>query len=76
MKVRFIKNVTVDVEDRHEDGNYSKAFNRWDEIKVEEIFPSGKYATLQTYDEKFFINVPADSFETLQDTKRDISTLL
>lgn len=69
MKIRFLKTVAVDMENPRMKDSWFKTFNRWDELKVEEIFLSGKVATLKTYDGEFVLGVPADAFEKLEEKR-------
>jgi len=75
MKIRFLKNVTVDVETRSGDV-YCQAFNRWQEVRVDEIYPVGKwekYATVKLDNGDIAIGVPIDSFEKLVEQKRTVT---
>jgi len=72
MKIRFLKNVTVDVETRHGEV-YDKCFNRWKELRVEEIFLTGNYATLKLDNGDLAVGVPVDSFERLTEEKKTVT---
>jgi hypothetical protein len=70
MKIRFLRTITVDVEKprRNETDLWTKSFNKWDEVRVEDIFVSGHTATLKSYEGEFYFPVPVDSFERLPET--------
>ena len=72
MKIRFLKNVTVDVETRHGEF-FDKGYSRWDEIRVAEVYPYSKFATVKLDDGTILHGVPADSFEKLQEEKRTVT---
>ena len=72
MKVRFLKNVTVDVETKHGEF-YDKAYSRWQEIRIEGVYPYGKFATIKLDDGDILHGVPDDSFEKLVEEKRTVT---
>jgi hypothetical protein len=69
MRIRFLKTITVDVEKPRIHETWDKTFNRWAELQVEEVFLSGKVATLKTYDGDLLLNVPADAFEKMEEKR-------
>ncbi len=69
MKIRFLKTVTVDIETRHGDV-YDKAFSRWQEVRVDEIFPVGKFATIKLQNGDLALGVPVEAFERLHEEKK------
>ena len=70
MKIRFLKSITVDVEKTKLNETWDKSFNRWDVIQVDEVFISGKMATLKTYEGDWLLGVPSDSFEQIKEEKK------
>jgi len=75
MRIRFLKTIAVDMENPREHDAWFKTFNRWEELKVEEVYLSGKVATLKTYDGSFVLGVPTDAFEKLAEEKRTVTLL-
>lgn len=73
MKIRFLRDITVDVEKTRLHEVWDKYFHRWDELAVEDVFKEGKVATLKTYDGDFIVAVPIDAFEVLKEEKRSVS---
>jgi hypothetical protein len=69
MKIRFLRTIAVDIESARE-GVFSKSYSRWDEVKVSEIFPSGRFATVRLDNGDFLHGVPVDSFEKLEEAKK------
>ena len=65
MKIRFIRNVLVDVEKTRLQEVWDKHFTRWDELKIESITYYGKTASFLTNDGDYVANVPIDSFEVI-----------
>lgn len=72
MKIRFLKNVTVDVETRHGEF-YDKAYSHWQEIRVDSIYPSGNFATIKLDDGTILHGVPCDSFEKVRDERKSFA---
>jgi len=71
MRIRFLKQVVVDVETR--DGEfYDKAYARWSEIRVEGVYPYGNFATIKLTNGDVVHGVPAGSFEKLEEEHRTI----
>jgi hypothetical protein len=74
MKIRFLKTIGVDIETpKHE--VWSKTFNKWTELLVDEIFVTSNQATIKTYDGNFILNVPISAFEKVKDDKPLLSFL-
>lgn len=73
MKIRFTKTVAVDIESPRDSEVFSKSYARWDEVKVQDIFTSGKFATIKLENGDFLHGVPADSFEKLEEAKKSLS---
>jgi len=69
MKIRFLKNVVVDVETRTGEF-YDKSYSRWQEIRVDSIYPYGNFTTIKLDDETILHGVPKDSFETLKEERK------
>lgn len=69
MKIRFLKTVVSVVEKPRLQETWDKTFNRWDELRIEEMFVTGKTATLKTYDGDYVVLVPTDAFERLREEK-------
>jgi len=76
MKIRFIKNVSADVIKVKLGESWPKYFYRNTELLVDTISYSGQSATLKTVDGDVVEEVPADSFEKVQETSRNPLTLL
>lgn len=72
MKVRFSKNVVVDIETRNGEV-YDKAFARWQEVRVDEIYAAGSFATLKLDNGDLAIGVPLESFERLVEERKTVS---
>ena len=70
MKIRFLRDITVDVEKPKIHEIWDKTFNRWTELQVDEIYPNGSVATLKTYEGDFILAVPLDSFEKVKQENR------
>jgi hypothetical protein len=66
MKIRMLKSVVVDVEKPRLQEIWDKQLHRWDELNVEAINYSGKYAYITTYEGDTYLHVPSDSFEAMQ----------
>ena len=73
MKIRFLKDITVDVEKPRLNEVWDKQYHRWDEISVEQIFTEKKRATLQTTEGDFIVAVPTDSFEVLKEKRSSVT---
>ena len=73
MKIRFLRNITVDVEKPRLGEVWDKGFRRWDEIRIDDIFSNGSSATLKTEDGDFILAVPEDSFERIEEKKRVVT---
>jgi hypothetical protein len=72
IKIRFLKNTTVDVEAR--DGEFfDRSLPRWTEIRVEGVYPYGSFATIKLENGDILHGVPADSFEKLVEEKRVVT---
>ena len=68
-KIRFLKNVTVDVETQHGEF-YDKAYSRWQEVRVAGVYPYGKFATIKLDDGGLILHgVPSDAFEKVIEKK-------
>ena len=66
------KNVTVDVETRQGEV-YDKCFTRWQELRIDEIYPAGKFATLKLENGDLAVGIPIDTFERLHEDKKAVS---
>lgn len=64
MKVRFLKPVAVDVETRYAEIE-DRSFNKWDEVKVNEVIDLGSRASLLLENQDLLIEVPKSAFEVL-----------
>lgn len=62
MKIRFLKNVLVDVQKARIEEMWDKQFRRWDELNVEAISWTGKRATIVTSDGDVLLDVPEETF--------------
>ena len=62
MKIRFLKNILVDVQKVRLDEVWDKQYRRWDELNVETISWTGKKAMISTSDGDILLDVPEDSF--------------
>lgn len=69
MKIRFLKDVTVDIEKPSLNEVWYKQFHRWEEIVIADIFPTGKTATIKTNDGDYILLVPTDAFERIIEKK-------
>jgi hypothetical protein len=72
MKIRFLKTVAAVVEKTRLQETWEKTFNRWDELKVAEVFIVDKNVTIKTEDGDYILLVPPDSFEKLPEEKRTV----
>jgi len=62
MKIRFLKDVLVDVQKARLEEMWDKQFKRWQELQVETISWTGKRATIVTSDGDVLLDVPEESF--------------
>jgi hypothetical protein len=65
MKVRFVRNVLVEVEKIKLQEVWDVYLRRWDEVKCEKIDVQGSAAHLTTFDGDTLINVPRDAYEVI-----------
>ena len=72
MKIRFLRNVGVDVETRSGEF-YNKSFSHWQEIRVEGVYPYGQFATVKLDNGDILHGVPLDSFEQVKEEKRTVT---
>ena len=72
MRIRFLRNVTADVETRTGE-IFDKAFYRWEEIRVQSIFPMGDFATIRLNDGMVYLNLPLNAFEEIPEEKPPVS---
>ena len=72
MKIRFLKTISVDVES-HDGEFYDKSYTRWQEIRIEAVYPFGKFATVKLDNGDILHGVPGDSFEKLVEEKRTVT---
>jgi hypothetical protein len=66
MKIRFIRNVLVEVEKTKLQEMWDYHYPKWKELLVESINYSGKSATICTMDKDILADVPIDSFEVVK----------
>jgi hypothetical protein len=64
MKIRFLRPIAVDVENRYAE-IHDRAFHRWDEVKVNEILDLGNRASILLENDDTLIEVPKSAFEIL-----------
>jgi len=64
MKIRFLRPIAVDVENRYAEIE-DRAFHRWDEVKVNEILDLGNRASILLENQDLLIEVPKSAFEIL-----------
>lgn len=67
MKIRFLRAVLVDVEKPRLDEVWDHLYQKWDEVKVENISVCGRVATMKTYEGDILTNVPLESFEEVKE---------
>jgi len=72
MKIRFLKNIVVDVETRTGEF-YDKSYSRWQEIRVDSIYPYEIFATITLDDGNILHGVPGDSFEKLKEERKSFA---
>ena len=65
MKIRFTKDVLVEVQKIRLFEVWDKQYRRWDELIVEAISYNGKNATIYTAERDLIEEVPTDSFEVI-----------
>jgi hypothetical protein len=75
MKIRILRNITVDVEKPRINEVWPVSYSRWTEIKVEEIYSGEKTSTLLTYDGDYILLVPNDAFERVKEERATPITL-
>ena len=68
MKIRFLRTLAVEVESSTE--TWDKTYFRWDEVRVEEIYPFGRVSNIKTHDGNYLIAVPSDAFEKVLDQEK------
>jgi hypothetical protein len=66
MKIRFVKNVVVDVRKVRLEETWDRSFHRWEEVRVDNIIDNGESVDLVTYEGDVIENVPADAFEVVR----------
>ena len=62
MKIRFLKDVLVDVQKARIEEMWDKQFHRWQELNVEIINWTGKNATIVTSEGDVLLDVPEGTF--------------
>lgn len=62
MKIRFVKNVLVEVIKPRLEETWDKEYRKWDELKVESIVGESK-VNITTKEGDILLDVPLDSFE-------------
>ena len=62
MKIRFVKNVLVEVIKPRLEETWDKEYRKWEELKVESIIGEGNKVTITTSQGDILIDVPLDSF--------------
>lgn len=72
MKIRFLKNISVDVETRFGEV-YGKSFTRWQEVRIDEIYLAGKFASVKLDNGDVALGIPVESFERLHEEKKTVS---
>jgi hypothetical protein len=65
MKIRFKRDVLVDVVKSRLDEVWDVNFRKWQELTVETVKPSGRSVTLTTSDGDTLLNVPEDAYEKI-----------
>lgn len=70
MKIRFLRTLAVEVEDSRQGENWDRTFFKWAELLVEEVYKTGNFATLKTYDGQYLVGVPTDAFEEVSEKKK------
>ena len=65
MKIRFIRNVLLEVEKPKLEEFWDKQFYKWDEVEVESIIRNSNCVTIITSTGDGLLDVPSDSFEIL-----------
>ena len=71
MKIRFLRNIGVDVENRHGEF-FPKSFAHWQEVRVEGVYPYGQFATVKLDNGDILHGVPLSSFEQFKEEKRAV----
>jgi len=66
MKIRFVRNVLVDVQKVRLEEIWDKQFRRWDELQIESVHYSGKKAEVRTAEGDILVDVPIDAFEMVK----------
>jgi len=74
MKIRFLKDVVVEIENPRCDERWDKNFHKWSEVLIESVYQTGGMATLKTYEGTYLVGVPADAFEQIE-TKKELDIL-
>lgn len=70
MKIRFLRTLAVEVEDSRMGESWDKTFFKWAEILVENVYKTGNFATLKTYEGQYLVGIPADAFEEVTEKKK------
>lgn len=66
MKIRFLRNVLVEVSKARLQEVWDKQYLRWQELGVERIsYYSGNRAEICTYEGDILIDTPVDAFEVI-----------
>jgi hypothetical protein len=61
MKIKFLRNILIEIYKRRLDEHWDKEYKKWDEIEVESI-PEGKAVDIRTTDGDILYGVPSNSF--------------
>jgi hypothetical protein len=72
MKIRFRKHIVVDMETQRGD-IYPKEFQHWAEVRVDSIYYSTHFATIQTDEGNILHEVPLAAFEKVEEKKHGVS---
>ncbi len=66
MKIRILKSVLVEVENRRLGETMDHYLNKWDELNVENINVAGRFSHLTDWDGNVYLHVPLDAFEVVK----------
>ena len=67
MKIRFVKDILVEVQKTKIDEVWDKQYHRWDELNVESIQRVYDFAAICTAEKDILMDVPVGAFEVIED---------
>jgi hypothetical protein len=66
MKIQFLKTLTVDVYKLNMDDYWSKEFNKWDEVQVDNIDYNNKYVNADLPNGDLLLDIPISTIKIIK----------